>query len=801
MIKNYLKIAWTIIKRNKSYTFINMMGLSLGIASAIIIFLIVDFQLSFNQDNKNADNIYRIVTDFHYSDGSLGHSGGAPLPMGAALRNDYSFLANVATVKGLPFAQIAVMGEDNVPVKKFQEQNPFASKLAFTESNLFDIFDYTWLTTNAAKTLDEPNNVVITEKLAHKYFDNDNAIGKILRMDNKIDLKITGILKDIPTNTDLQYEVFISWPTLKSFDSKASDNWFNINSAANCYVLAKNASIQQLAAVLPTFGKKYLSEKDAKAKQFKPQPLSDIHYNPHYGGHVNKTFLWAFIWIGLFLIISACVNFINMATAQAMQRAKEIGVRKVIGGTKMQLFGQFMLETGLITVFAVVIAIVLANFLLPSVNTLFAGVFEIVFNPKASFFVFLGVLTLSIIFLSGAYPAFILSGFKPIMALKGKISAQQVGRIPLRRGLVVMQFFITQLLIICTIVIASQMNYSKNMDLGFDKNGILLLQIPQPDKTKMETLRNQLTQISAVQNASLNYTPPSYRSSSSFSKYQYSNKKKDEDAELNMKYGDENYLSTFGLTLVAGQNFQKRDSATEAIVNEKFAQTVGEKSANDAIGKTLTINDKTLQIVGVVKDFHTFSAKEEIYPTCIIPQNQKYGWCAVKLNAHNLLATLPTLEKTWNSIYPEYAYKTEWLDDNIAQFYLADNIMLRFIRGFSVIAILIGCLGLYGLVMFIAAQKAKEIGIRKVLGASVANIIGIFSKEFITLIVIAFAVAAPLAWWAMSQWLNGFVYRIHLGMGVFILAISITLLIAAITIAHQAIKAAVANPVKSLRTE
>jgi ABC-type antimicrobial peptide transport system permease subunit len=265
--------------------------------------------------------------------------------------------------------------------------------------------------------------------------------------------------------------------------------------------------------------------------------------------------------------------------------------------------------------------------------------------------------------------------------------------------------------------------------------------------------------------------------------------------------GDDNYLSTFSFQLVAGRNIQKSDSIMEAVVNEKFVQEVGEKSNTDVIGKTLTFWDKTVQIVGTVKNFHAFSSRIGIESVCIVSNYDNYSRCAVKLNFRNLATTLPILEKTWNAVYPEYAYQSEWLDSNIARYYIAEDIILRFIRGFSLIAILIGCLGLYGLVSFIAAQKTKEIGIRKVLGASMQNILGIFSKEFIVLILIAFTIAAPLAWWAMSQWLQGYVYRIHLGFGVFLLAISITLLIAAITIVQQAIKAAVANPVKSLRTE
>ncbi len=801
MITNYLKTSAKILIRNKNYSFLNILGLSLGITCALIIFLVLELQLSYNQDNKTAERTYRIVTDSHYPEGDIGHTPGVPLPLGVALRSDFPFLEKVATINGLSSAQIAVLDAGNAPIKKFKEKNLFGSCIAFVEPSLFDIFDYTWLSPNAAATLNEPNVAVITEKLAHKYFDKGNPIGKILRINNKIDVKVTGVIKDIPVNTDLLYELFISFKTLETYQPKATSNWSNINSDMRCFVvMAKNQPIAQLTNQFEAFNKKYLSESDAKVYRFQAQPLSDVHYNRTYGGNVNKAYLWAFALVGLFLIVSACVNFINMATAQALQRSKEVGIRKVIGGTRTQLFWQFMSETAIITMLSVLLGIFLTELLIPSVNSLFAGVFTISLKFSIPVFIFLGVLSLVIIFLSGAYPALILSGFKPITALKGKISTRQVGGISTRRGLVVVQFFITQLLIICTIVIAQQMDFSKNMDLGFGKKGILLLDIPKSDKAKKEMLRTQLSQITGVTQVSLSFSPPSYNSNIS-SEYQYNNQIKKEGNEINVKVGDDNYLSTFGLQLVTGRNLQKTDSIMEAVVNEKFAQAVGEKSSNDVIGKTLTIWGKTVPIVGVVKDFHAYSTRIGIEPVCIVSNYDNYSRCAVKLNPHNLTTTLPILEKTWNAVYPEYAYQSEWLDENVARFYIAEDIILRFIRGFSFIAILIGCLGLYGLVSFIATQKTKEIGIRKVLGASMQSILGIFSKEFIALILIAFAVAAPLAWWAMNVWLQGYVYRIHLGIGVFILAIALTLFIAAVTIAHQAVKAAVANPVKSLRTE
>ncbi|NJN34688.1 MAG: FtsX-like permease family protein [Saprospiraceae bacterium] len=657
MIKTYFKIAWRSLLRHRNYSLLNIMGLSLGITCAIIIFLILDLQLSYNRDNKNEGRTYRIVTDFHYPNGDIGHTSGVPLPLGSALRSEFPFLEKVATLKALPSAQVTVLGADNVPVKKFNEKSILKNPVAFVEAELFDIFDYSWLSPNAAGTLKEPNTAVISEKLAQKYFDKENAIGKILRIDNQVNVKVTGVLKNIPSNTDLAYELFVSFPTIKSYELGAAENWKRINNNHQCYVMmVKNQRISQLTSQLTVFNQKYLLPTDAAINHFQAQPLSDIHYNELYNGHVHKSFLWSFALIGLFLILSACANFINMATAQALQRTKEVGVRKVIGGTRTQLFWQFMAETALITSVSVLCAIFLTKVLTPSVNSLFLGVFEINLTISFSLFAFLVPLSLAIIFLSGAYPALVLSGFKPITALKGTIPTQKVGRISMRRGLVVFQFFITQLMIICTFVVASQMNYSKKIDLGFDKNNILLLQIPKSDKSKMETLRSRLGQLADVQNVSLNYAPPNYIANN-FSEYKYNNKSTETGSQINVKVGDDNYLTTFGLPLVAGRNLQKSDSISEALVNEKFVQSMGEKTANDVIGKTLTVWHKTIPIVGVVKDFHLYSTRGDIEPLCIVSENKSYTRCAVKLNPQNLSTALPALEKRGTRYIPNMLMK------------------------------------------------------------------------------------------------------------------------------------------------
>jgi hypothetical protein len=462
-------------------------------------------------------------------------------------------------------------------------------------------------------------------------------------------------------------------------------------------LLKPSVTAAQVNKALPLTVHKFYKDRDVKVWQFKLQPLADIHFNPDFDGYADKKYLWALFFIGVFLIVTACVNFINLATAQALNRSKEIGIRKVLGSLRGQLFWQFIVETALITMTAVLLACGIAELVLPALNNLFKSEMSLNFFSSWQLLSFLLTLSVIVTFLSGSYPGLIIARFQPVLALKSKISQRHIGGFSLRRVLVVTQFAISQILIIGTIVIASQMHYSKTSDLGFDKEAIVLLPLPIQDKVKMNTLKTRLSEITGVEKISLCWQAPAAGSNNN-TNVRYDNRAEDEHWGINLKSADDKYLSTFNLKLVAGRNIYPSDTVREFIVNETFVKKLNLKSADEVIGKRLNINGggSVAPIVGVVKDFYNYSFHSEIPAICIMSDYNNYSNCAIKLNSRNIKPALAAFEKIWNETYPEYLYNYRFLDENVARFYEMDDIMLKLIEGFAFIAILIGCLGYMG---------------------------------------------------------------------------------------------------------
>jgi len=797
MIKNYFKIAWRHLQRNKSYAFINVAGLTLGITCSILIFTLVRYQLSFDDFHPDKDRIYRVVTDIHHD--NLSYSPGNPGPLGKTLRDDYTFAEKVARTRTFDNALVSI--SDGKDVRKFMEKEG----MTFAEPEYFDIFNFPLLK-GSRSALADPNTVFITEKLARKYFPGKEAMGQTIRIGNRLDCKVAGILKDIPANTDRNREIYLSFTQLKDLDPNHADpdNWVSINSSLETFVrLKKGVTAASVEKLFPALNDKYYAGNRARTiYQFRLQPLNDIHFNPNYSGLVEKKYVWALAMIGLFLIITACVNFVNLATAQALTRSKEIGIRKVLGGMRFQLFWQFIAETALITLFATIIAFFLAQQALPYVNQLLEMRMAISFSADIWLAAFLLILLSLVTFLAGSYPGLILAGFQPVLALKGKLNQQHIGGFSLRRALVIVQFTISQLLIISTIVIAGQIHYSRKTDLGFTKDGIVLLPLPVKDRQKMDHLRTSLQTMTGVEKTSLCFSAPA-SGDNDLDGVTFDNRPNPEPYNINCKRGDDQYLSTFNLTLVAGRNFFLNDSTLEYIVNETLVRKLNLSSPQDVIGKKVSIEKGRPQgtIVGVVKDFYNYSLKQEIAPICITPNYRTYDICAVRLNMARAGSLLPSFEKLWNETYPEYNYSYQFMDDSIAEFYETEATLLTLIEVFAGIAIFIGCLGLYGMVSFMAVQKTKEIGVRKVLGAGIPDILWIFGREFLRLLILAFLVAAPVGGWFMHNWLQDFVYRIPLNAQIFLLALLSTIVIATLTIGYRTLRSALANPVKSLRTE
>ena len=808
MIRNYLKIAWRNLLRHKAYSAINITGLAVGIAACLLIFVVVQYELSYDQFQKNYNRTYRIVTYTKNSDGSEQHNPGIPTPAVDVLKTDFPQFEKIAAINSTYGSQVTVLGDnpnsDVAASKKFIEDN----NIVFAQPEYFDIFNAKWLTGNA-KVLNDPASIILDKTSAAKYFgDWKKATGKFLKLDNTVLLKVNAVIEDVPKNSDFPIKGFISYETFKRYGEKYgySKEWGSLSSNHQVYVmLPQNANVNAIKNQLKTFTSKHFNPNARNQRAEILQPLSEMHFDYNYGTlgdhSTSKTILWTLALIGVLIIIMASINFINLSTAQAVGRSKEVGIRKVMGSSRGQLIRQVMGETLMIVFFSIILAVIIAKVSLPYLSNVASVPKDISLFSMGSIAFLSGVLII-VTLLSGTYPAMIMSGFQPVLAIKSKINSASIGGISLRRVLVVTQFAISQILVIGTIVAISQMNFVRNADLGFNKEAVLILPSysDSANLARMKPLKQQLLQNPNV--ISVAFASDEASSDNNWASNFAFDHKDDEDFPTFHKYGDEDYIKTFGLQLIAGKGYSQSDTIREIVVNETLLKKVGMPDPQKAIGKQLRIGGgHWLPIVGVVKDFKTNSLREEVKPLTIAPANSNYYTLAVKLRTNNISQTTAQIQKLWEKTYPEYAFTSHFTDETIERFYRQETQLSLLYKIFAGIAIFISCLGLYGLVSYMAVQKTKEVGIRKVLGASVGSIVIMFSKEFTLLIGIAFIIAVPVAWYFMNGWLQNFVYRIHIGAGVFILAIISSLIIAWITVGYRAVRAALANPVKSLRTE
>ena len=796
MLRNYIKIGWRNLSRTKGYTAINVAGLTLSITCGIFIFSLIKHHLSFDDFHPNTNHTYRIVTELH-RDG-VAYRDAVPAPLGQFVRNDFSFSEKIARIYTEDEFLITIKNGNDL--KKFTEPGG----VSFTESAYFDIFNFP-LVHGSKASFTEANTSFVTERVAKKFFGDKDPIGQVFWVDNAHAFTITGILKDLPSNTDLNAEVFVSWASLKSYDPWMADDtrgWNGIREGMRCYiVLQPGTSTAEVESVMQPYVKRFRPT-SKNVHHYKLQPLNDIHFNAQYGGSFEKKKLWALSLIGVFLIVTACVNFVNLATAQALRRSKEVGVRKVLGSLKRQLFWQFIFETGIITLLAIVTSVILAMALIPYVGQFFGT--EIPADIFADWYLipFIVGLGVFITLLAGYYPGLVISGFQPVVALKGKLSQRNIGGFNMRRTLIVAQFALSQILIIGMIVIMDQMKFAQ-ADLGFERDGVVMIYTGEDSTdTKMNTLKNEFARLQSVEKISLCFAAPASENDWGNS-IRFENDPEEVNFRTSIKAADPDYLSTFDLELVAGRNLTPSDTVREMLINETMVHKLNLKSPEDAIGKIIIANGGSMKapIVGVLKDFHDKSFHEDISAILITTYVEDYSFYAVKMNMKNASATLAELERLWIEQHPDQLFRYEFVDDSITRFYHAEEVMLNLIRFFSFVAIFIGSLGLYGLVSFMVGQKTKEIGIRKILGAGVGNIAGVFGKEFSYLIAVAFLIAAPVAWWLMYHWLQDYKFQTPIDVWTFVPALFCSFLVAAVTVSYQVMKAAFANPVNSLGTE
>jgi len=795
MLKNHLKITWRSLKKRKVFAFINIIGLALGFGCSILIFLFVNHHLNYDKFHHNSDRIFRMVTEQHRDD--ISYTASVPPGFANVFRTEYDYAENVAKA-------VRDYGK-LIEVETNTQQIKFKQDVIFAEQDLFQIFNFPLTDGGNNISLLEPNTAVITKQMANKMFRNSNAVGKTFLLDNKKIIRITGVLEDLPKTSFIDAEIFVSFNTLINyFEFAAGESWQGISGNLQCFTLLKpNQNPIQIEKVLTELVKKYRPD-NPNVHHYELQALGDIHFNANYGGSTDTKTLWTFSLIGLFLLLMACINFVNIATAQSVHRSKEVGIRKVLGSFKKQLFWQFMTETFIITFIALFLGLVLSFLVLPYFNFIFnlELSYEGLLNLK--FFLFGGLLLLLVSLIAGSYPGILLARIIPILALKRKLSQNDTGGFKTRKVLVVAQFSISIILIIATIIISKQIEYAVNSDLGFDKTAMLMVNLPEElELEQMKGLKERMKSLSGAEKITACFASPGASWMNWGTNMTYGNRPEQEPFGIQAKLADEDYLNTFGLELVAGRNFIPTDSIQEIVVNEILVKKLGLAFPDELIGKKVSLNGGNIKanIVGVIADFHDQTLYENINPVFIAPDPSNYGELAVKINTENARGTLEGIEKLWTEAFPKYMFEYNFLDNRVAEFYKKEQQFLDLTKLFSLLAIIIGCLGIYGLISFFVVQKTKEIGIRKVLGGSIQNILVLLTGDFLKLILIAGLIASPIAWYFMNNWLQNFNYRTKISWWVFGLAIGGLVLITLITVSYQAIKAAIANPVKSLRTE
>jgi len=799
MIRNYLLLHLRSLWRNRSHGFINILGLSLGITCAIVIFLIVRFELSHDDYHDDNDRIFRVVTEFKGTE-KPGYSSAITYPLVPAIRQDFPDAEYVTLVDANMSDPVVGITRDDGTVDKFKE-----TKVAFVDPEFLKIFKVQWISGNA-DALQQEKTVVLTESMARKYFGNEPAFNRVIHFNSTLDLTVTGVIQDPPLNTDLPFRVLISFKL--GADKRGWDNWGAMSSSLNCFVkLNQGVRQKDFEAKLKGWHLKYFTgdnEGDGKSRHYFLQPLNEMHFDARFnnfaGRIVSYDSLITLTLIGVLLLLTACINFINLNTVLIVDRSKEAGVRKVMGCSRAQLVFQFLGETFTITMIAMFISTGLVELALVNLPQVLG--YRLAFSPLSDplTLIFLLSLPLLVTLLAGLYPGISLSRFQPVKALKSKMGGAPGQGLTLRRALIVFQLVISQVLIVCTIIVVQQIDHFMNQPIGINSHAVVEFELPESTPEVKKTLNDRLKQIPGIENTTMSNTGATSENQWT-GEFAATVNNKLVKGTTSVKTATEDYIDTYGITLLYGENLVESDSATRFLVSETFARKLGYKNAEEAIGTPVDTWGHKALITGVVKDFNASPLHYEIQPTIIYCDTKAYGVGTVRLSTNNLNSTLDQVRKTWEDVYPDYVFQQSFLDETIAHFYDAERRSSYLIGLFAGVAIFIGCIGLFGLVSFMARRKTKEVGIRKTLGASVGQVVALFSREFMYLILISFAISVPIAFYFMDEWLTNFKYRIHPNAGTFLLGVAVTLVVVMLTVGIKSYRAAVANPVDALRDE
>lgn len=806
MFKNYFKVAFRNLWKNKGYSAINIFGLAIGLATCLLILIYVIDELSFDRFNKKADRIYRVDGDINFG-GTHWVLAVAPDALGPALKKDFPQVEQYVRFRNY----------GGLLVKK-ENQNVQEGNVIYVDSTLFDVFTLPIISGDARTALADPSSIVITERMARKYFNTVDAVGKTLVVSDTTNYKVSAVIKNIPVQSHFSFDFFLP---LRSEESRQG-NWLSNN--FNTYVVLKpGADPKKLESQFDIVINKYIAPQaqavfHTTLDEFRKtgghvfytlMPLTQIHLHSsktaELGANGSMQYVYIFSAIAAFILLIACVNFMNLATARSSNRAKEVGVRKVLGSGRKNLIRQFLMESMLITFIAMILAIGIAELLLPYFNQVSGKQIELGLFSRSWLLPALLLLMLFVGLLAGSYPSFYLSAFQPVTVLKGKL-AGGFKRSWLRNSLVVFQFAISIFLIVGTVVIYSQLIFIRNRKLGFDREHVLVIQNCYPLGNQAKTFRNELLNIPGIESATMTGFLPTadYRNDSPL----FPDAALDQKSAVSMQnwYVDENYIPTLKMEMLSGRNFssQMKTDSSAIIINEAAAKLL---PFADPVNKTLyyltsiqTRETRTYHVIGVVKNFNFNSLREQVSPMALFYGEEK-GKMAVRFKSADIPSLISAVEKNWRSLAPNQPFNYSFMDDDFNNIYRTEQRVGKIAVSFSLLAILIACLGLFGLVTYAAEQRTKEIGIRKVLGASVANIINMLSKDFMKLVLIAMLIAFPAGWYFMSKWLQDFAYRISIDWKIFLTAGLAAMLIAILTVSAQAVKAALANPVNNLRTE
>ncbi|WP_184546939.1 ABC transporter permease [Mucilaginibacter sp. FT3.2] len=809
MIKSYLKTAWRFLLKNKTFSFINIIGLATGTLCCLYILLYVQDQYSYDKQHKNVNNIYRVTTDLELT-GDKHRIGTSSPPITPAMRNDFAEVqqfTRVVTTEKFGAKQHLL---------RYKEKSFYEKDALFVDSTFFDMFNYHFVNGNAKNVLAEPYSIVLLKPVADKLFGSEDAVGKMISIDNsfgKHDYKVTGVVDESLGKSHIHGNMYITMNSGGFGESvRKNDAWAGNNFLYAYIKLRPDASAAGLEKKLPDFLNKYAAQqfKDIGMKKvLHLQQVTGIHTTTGFDNELTKTldpkFLFLLILIAVMIQVIACINFMNLSTARASKRAKEVGVRKVVGAGKGDLIKQFLGESFLLAFIGVAIALPLLILLMPYLNQITRADIQLAFFSNYKIWIMLVSLIMVTGLVAGSYPAFYLSAFEAIKVIKGNFTSQ-VSATGIRKFLVVFQFVLSIVLVIGIIVIYSQLNYIKNKDLGFDKNQKLIFNFyTDASQKKMAAFTNdlkELSEVKAVNNAD-NYL-------GQFVPHDHGvflaggNMAAAVDAQnINT---DEHFVKANGVSLISGRDFRLNDT-NRVLINETLAKRLGldvQKAPGTRLYSQYDGNPATfVEIAGVMKNFNYNSLHNEVRPFMMVYQNKAdyFNCMLVSVGSSNYKALLDKISKIWHKDFPEVPFEYTFLDTEVQKQYETEIMLSQIINSFTMVAIVISCLGLFGLAAFSAEQRSREIGIRKVLGASVTGIVQLLSTDFLKLVIIAFVIATPLAWWGMSKWLQDFEYRVTISWWMFALAGILAVIVALFTVSFQAIKAALMNPVKSLKAE